>query len=357
MNIVSYKCPNCGAPLKFNAESQKWDCEFCLSSFDVSTLEKILEESTSKEHVEEAGEDVKQQHLHEDFSDKVRVFSCPSCGGQVLADENTAATFCIFCHNPAIIEENLSGSFRPAQIIPFKTKKEDAVNAFRKLCRKRPLLPNLFHQQTNIEKITGLYVPFWLYSGHADASLRANAQRISRWSDSSYNYTKTDYYQVFRRGNMDFNKVPVDGSKKMDNNQMDSLEPFQYADLKDFSMAYLSGYLAEKYDEDAHQSYPRAKERMTETTKQKLRQTIQPYDAVQILDFAPTFSKEKADYVLLPVWMLNTRYKDKDYLFAMNGQTGKIVGNLPISIPKLIGWFGIISAISLIILTIGGILF
>lgn len=356
MNIVSYKCPNCGAPLKFNAESQNWDCEFCLSSFDVETLEKLLDQSTSKEQAQQAAEDVKQQHRHEDFSDKVRVFSCPSCGGQVLADENTAATFCIFCHNPAIVEENLSGEFRPAQIIPFKTTKEDATNAFRKLCRKRPLLPGLFHQNTNIEKITGLYVPFWLYSCHAQASLSAAAQRISRWSDSNYNYTKTDYYEVFRSGKMDFSRVPADGSKKMDNDLMDSLEPYQYADLKEFSMAYLSGYLAEKYDMDDKETYPRARERMTQTAKNKLRETIQTYDAVQIRDFRPAFTGERADYVLLPVWMLNTRYKGKDYLFAMNGQTGKIVGNLPISVPKLIGWFGLITGVVLAILTIGGIL-
>ena len=192
--------------------------------------------------------------------------------------------------NPAIIEENLSGSFRPAQIIPFKTKKEDAEKAFRNLCKKRPLLPNLFHKQTNIEKITGLYVPFWLYSGHVDASVRANAQNMTPWSDSNSRYTKTNYYNVFRRGNLDFSKVPVDASKKMDNNLMDSLEPFPYKDLKDFSMAYLSGYLAEKYDEDAHQSYPRAKERMTETAKEKLRQTMS-YDAVQIMDFQPSFTR------------------------------------------------------------------
>lgn len=342
MEVVAYKCPSCGAPLSFNSETQKWDCKFCLSSFQQGQLESQAP---------------KEEAPPKDVSSETKQYSCPNCGAEIISDETTAATFCMFCGSPTILPKQVSDKFHPEGIIPFKMTKQDAEEALKKLCSNKPLMPKSFKTESHIEKIRGVYIPFWLFDCSSVGDMTATAQNITSWSDSKYRYTKTDTYRVERTGATSFSRIPADGSSKMADDLMDCVEPFNYSDLVDFKMPYLSGFFAEKYDEDSNKVYPRVEKRVSDTTKSLLYDTISGYTTVVANSCHVNVRENRHKYVMMPVWLLVTHYKDKDYTFAMNGQTGKIVGNLPISFGRAAAIFGGVSLIAGVLAQVIGGLF
>lgn len=339
MSVLEYKCPCCGSALVFDEKLQKLRCDACENSFDVDTLEKLADE---KSDVSFQWDERTESRWTEEEQAEMHSFSCPSCGGEIMTDATTAATFCPYCESPAIIGSRLDQALRPDGVVPFQTSKADAQAAFLRFCKNKPLLPKFFVQQQRIEKITGIYVPFWLYDCQCQISGRYKATRVHRWSDARYHYTKTDHFLLHRDGTMDFEGIPMDGATKMDNAIMESIEPFDYSKIVDFKTAYLSGFFADKYDVAAKDGHTRVQQRIETTAESAVMGTCLGYSSV-----VPTYrnlqvSHGKCRYVLLPVWMLHTKYKDKTYVFAMNGQTGKLTGSLPISTKRCWGWFGII---------------
>ncbi len=341
----TYHCPNCGGPLTFGIGSQAWDCKFCLSSFSLEQLEATEAAESTDDYL--AGEGF----ADEGFGEGARAFSCASCGANIVTDDTTAATFCVFCRNPTIISARLKDQHRPQRIIPFKKSKEDAMRAFENFCKGKPLLPRAFLKRNHIDEMTGVYVPFWLFSAKADCAFDGEGDKVSTWSDSNYDYIKTDTYAVRRAGTMNFVGVPIDGSVKMSDQMMGAIEPFQYKELLPFSMQYLSGHFAEDYDFGVEKAKPVAKERMTSSARQAIRRTAN-YSSLRMHTEKTDFEGESDEYVMLPVWMLSTRYNDKVYTFAMNGQSGKLVGDLPISMGRFFAWTGGLTAVFFLLITV-----
>lgn len=289
----------------------------------------------------------------DEFNKNARSYSCPTCGAEIVTDDTTAATFCMFCHNPTIIAGRLSGNFKPSQLIPFKITKDRAVESFLKWCKK-PLVPKDFKSSAQLEKITGMYIPFWLFDCAVEQTLNARATRVHSWRSGDMQYTETSHFAITREADMEFVGVPADGSSKLDDRLMDLLEPYDYKEITDFSMSYLSGYFAEKYDEDHQQVFPRVKAKIDAYGERLLRETIESYTTVSVTNKNTFYRRADARYTLLPLFMLTYQYKGKGYLFAMNGQTGKVVGKLPLSMPKALAWFGAIASAVFVIMFIGG---
>ena len=237
--------------------------------------------------------------------------------------------FC-YCGQSTIVKGQFEGTLRPDYIIPFKVDKKAAMTAFEADFKNAPFLPDEFKSKKKIEEMAGVYVPFWMFDCDCDAYITYNAERVTRWSDSNYNYTKTDYFKLFRAGSVGFANIPVDGSKKADDAYMEAVEPYNYEDAVDFNGAYLSGYLADKYDVSADESIERANERVKNSTIAAFNDTTGMFQMVIPEQSRVSFSNGKIRYSLLPVWMLNIKYLDKMYQFAINGQTGKVVGNYPV---------------------------
>ncbi len=325
--MLEYKCPSCGGALRFDSGLQKMKCPYCDTEFEVEAL-KTLEETQQQQSADDmawqTGEGSQWQE-----EDAVTAYSCQSCGGEIMADASTAATSCPYCGNPVVMLKRVTGDLRPDCMIPFKLDKKAAVAALQKHMTGKPLLPKVFKDENHIKQIKGVYVPFWLFDAHAEGSARYHATRVRMWSDSDYNYTETKHYSIHRAGNLDFKGVPVDGSSKMANDLMESLEPYDLSEAVDFQTAYLAGYLADKYDVAAEDSVPRANERIKSSTEQSLRDTVVGYSSVRPEHNSVRLSDNSSRYALYPVWLLHTNYRGTDYLFAMNGQTGKLVGDLP----------------------------
>lgn len=347
--VREYECPNCGAPMIFDSALQQMLCEHCGTAKTVETMEAL------KNQVNEPKTDDTVYHTGEDAS--LKCYTCSGCGAEIMTDEHTAATFCSFCGNPTLMEDRLSGQTMPARIIPFKINKEEAKQRYRAWCKKGMLTPKEFSSQNTIEKITGMYVPFWLYDYNANAKLSADCTKVHRERRGNMEYTHTDHYHVYRDVSDVYEKLPVDASEKMPDDVMRRLEPFSYGEMQDFNMGYLSGYMAEKYNYTSDELKRQAESRAEKYIYDEARDTINGYSSTSVRGRNIHLQCTRATYVMLPVWILNYRYKGKEYLFTLNGQTGKMDGKLPISKGKMAAWFTGITVVSYVVLTvIGGIL-
>ena len=342
-NVMEYKCPCCNAGLTFAPGIQQLTCEYCDNTFELDTVKAYNDSETPAEDAFQ-WDTAQTEKWSEDDQQSMRAFQCPSCGGEIVTDETTAATFCPFCDNPTIMPSRLSGGFRPDAVIPFQKTKEDAKAAFLNLCKGKKLLPKGFTSQQRLEKITGMYVPFWLYDCSAEYDGSFKATRVRRWSDSHYNYTKTDHYLLRRRADASFIGIPMDASSKMENDFMESIEPFDYGQMTDYDSAYLTGYFADKYDVEAQSGEPRIRQRVEQSMGDAIQETVLGYTTAVPTNRQVQVSHSQAKYVLLPVWMLNTNYRGKIYTFLMNGQTGKITGTLPVCPSQSFKWFAGICA-------------
>lgn len=264
-----------------------------------------------------------------------------------MGDENTAATACPFCGNPVVMMGQFSGELKPDIVIPFKLDKKAAKEGLMKHLTGKRLLPKIFKDQNHIDEIKGVYVPFWLFDTDADAQVSYRATKVRTWSDSKYNYTETSHFLVRRGGSVGFEHVPVDGSSKMPDDLMESIEPYDFSDAVDFQTAYLAGYFADKYDVTAEQSIERANARVKKSTEETFASTVQGYATVVTENSNIRLHGGKAKYALYPVWILNTTWNGSKYTFAMNGQTGKFIGDLPVDKAAARKWtLGLSAALS-----------
>lgn len=341
--ILEYKCPCCGAPLVYSGDVQQLSCGSCGNHFEAEDVkqynEAILEEFDDSFHWEEDG----TTPMSENESESVVTYTCPACGGEILGERVTAATFCPYCDSPAIIGGNLHGILRPDAVLPFKTTKETAMAAFAKLCKGKPLLPKDYASTARQERIQGIYVPFWLYDCDSAVHGQYKATRVHTWSDSNYIYTRTSHYMLFRNAVASFCQIPMDASVKMDDATMESIEPFHMEEAVDFNTAYLSGFFADKYDVEAKDGEPRIRQRVSKTFDDLLAPTFIGYNSIIPTSTQLQVNHTKAKYYLLPVWLLHTSYKGKTYIYAMNGQTGKMTGTLPIDKGRMWAWFAGVS--------------
>ena len=359
--IAEYKCPACTGPLHFVGESGKLECEYCGSAYDVAEIEALyagqeekaeaaFQETEAKGETGELGEEPAwdTSALQEDWgadSEGMKAYSCPSCGAELICDATTAATSCPYCGNNTIVPGQFGGTMKPDYVIPFKLDKKAAVAALKKHYSKKFFLPRAFSSGNHLEEVQGIYVPFWLFDAGAEADCRFHATRSHTHTDGDYRVTVTEHFDVRRSGTMEFERIPVDGSKKMPDDYMDSIEPFDYAGLKPFSTAYLPGYLADKYDVTAHESMERADRRFRSSAIDQMRRDVSGYETVNQVGDNVRLHRGKVHYALMPVWTLRTKWKNEDYLFMMNGQTGKMVGDLPVSNGKVGAFFAVLAVV------------
>ncbi len=347
--LQEYKCPCCGGALEFNSSIQKMKCPYCDNEFDMDTL-KTIDENLKNEKPDDMKWDTQAGNEWSDGeTEKLRSYVCKSCGGEIVGDESTAATSCPFCGNPVVMMEQFSGSLKPDYIIPFKLDKKSSKEGLLKHLKGKLLLPKVFKDENHIDEVKGVYVPFWLFDADVDANIKYRATKVHTWSDDDYDYTETSYYDAYRSGSIGFDRVPVDGSTKMDDDMMESIEPFDFSDSKEFQTAYLAGYVADKYDVTAEESIDRANKRVKRSTEDAFEDTVVGYTTVTTESSSIHLKNGKAKYALYPVWLLNTSWKDKQYTFAMNGQTGKFVGDLPLDKAAYHKWlWGLTGAVSVV---------
>ena len=419
MGIITYKCPNCGGGLTFNAGKQKFRCEFCLSEFTQEELDEIEKRELKKtEGKTETQEDtVKKSGVNGKITEKVVglhtvkkskpvegeqaaegqqavpktrtaaaaagtfgsagqkaaepvssgqktaasvssgqetadtagstgkkktvtpiVYSCPSCGAQIVTDDTTAASFCYYCHNPIVLEERLRGDFKPDYVIPFQIDKKKAQEIFTQWISKKKYVPDYFYSPSQIESMTGVYFPYWLYSCQVKGDLQAEGKTVRVWDMGGLRYTETKVYDISRQGDMDVNSVARNALKKANRKLIDGVLPYRLNEKKDFSMGYLSGFMAENRDMEKDSFVKEVKDEVRQFALSNLKNQVSNYTSLQIRKNEAELTGEVWANALLPVWTVtyNDKARGKIYYFALNGQTGKIWGELPVDNKKLL---------------------
>jgi DNA-directed RNA polymerase subunit RPC12/RpoP len=361
--VINYQCPNCTGPLRFDNASGQLACEHCDTKFDVSVIEQLYadkEQAAASGGAPEWDVSMAGGAWSTEETAHMRSYNCPSCAAEIICDDTTAATACPYCGNPSIVPGQFAGDLKPDYAIPFQLDKKNAVAALKNYYKGKPLLPSSFASDNHIHEVKGVYVPFWLFDGESEANMRFHGTIVHFYSSGDYDVTETDHYRVVREGTLAFEKIPVDGSSKMPDAHMDSIEPFDYSGLKPFSAAYMPGFLADKYDVDAKESSARANARINASTESVFRSTASQYASL-IPEYTDIqLKKGSVKYALLPVWMLASTWNGKKFLFAMNGQTGKLIGDLPVSGKRFAAyflgmWLALMIVFAVGMLVIGGI--
>ncbi len=350
--VTNYQCPACTGPLHFVGASGKLECDYCGGSYDVAQVEAMYAEAEQKARQAHGEAEAAQSEAGWDTSgleqwgteEGMKAYGCPSCGAQLICDETTAATRCPYCGNPAVVPGQFAGGLKPNCIIPFRLDQKAAEEALKRHYKGKKFLPDSFVAGNAIQEVKGVYVPFWLFDGAADVDARFLGENSRTYRRGNYEITETDHFHIRRAGVVPFEKIPVDASSKMPDAHMDAIEPFDYSELVEFSTAYLPGFLADKYDVSAEESAPRADERAANTAVAAMRADVRGYQFVLEKNHQVNLHRSRVHYGLLPVYLLGTMWEGKQYLFAMNGQTGKLVGDLPVDKRKFWTWFGGIAA-------------
>ena len=346
MSAITYKCPNCDGGLVFDPESGTYACEYCLSKF---TQEDLEVESESETEVTESAESTDSQQ-------SATVYHCPSCGAEIITDETTAATFCFYCHNPIVLAGKLEGEYLPDGIIPFKITKEEAETKFLDWIQKKKFVPRGFYSKRHMEKMSGIYFPYWLYGCETDSYMNGTARDIRIWRIGDIEYTETKTFAIRRAGKVTFKHLPKTALQKAQNAMLKGIFPYEFGALEKFHMGYLSGFQAEKRDIDKESLSAEIRQQIQKYAEKRMRDTITGRNSFSVESQNHAIAEENFQYTLLPVWTLTYRQGNQIYYFAMNGQTGEVVGKLPIDNKKLFGLGGIIFAAVFIILLIGGLL-
>ena len=346
MAAIIFKCPNCGGDLRFEPEKQTFQCEYCLSEFS----EEQMNESASGQsgETDEAGTaDGKQADLpgrgmgqpeaERGAQESVSIYSCPSCGAQIVADETTAATFCYYCHNPVVLTGKMQGEYHPDGVLPFEMDREKALEIFEKWIGGKKYIPAAFYSQEQIEKLTGVYFPYWLYDCQVEGKLEAEGRRQRTWVEGNMRITRTEQYDISRDGTMEIENVTRNALSKANKKLVEGVMPFEMKKLQAFQMGYLSGFLAENRDMEQEQFAMEVEKEIRGFAENSLRSQVSGYDSVQIRSKDMRITDPKWRYALMPVWTLTyvDKRTDKVYYFACNGQTGKICGELPVDSGRL----------------------
>lgn len=302
-----YRCNGCGGNVIYDPKKKKMVCESCgtESSFQV----------------------IQQDRLDQ----------CDNCGTILEPKPHTLSCKCPACGTYLILNDRMEGELKPDLVLPFRISKYDAVDLLQESFGKKMFLPGNFLNASTVEHIQGVYVPFWMFDFHSSVDYTGTGEKIRTWTRGDTEYTETKVYSIERNFDIDYDKIPADGSTLMEDNLMDLLEPFQYEELIEFSPEFLSGFLADTYDEDAQTVQPRAEEKVDKYSRNKLSATISGYDHVREDSCRINNAVTSLKYAFLPMWRYVYTFQGKEYHFFVNGQTGKVTGGPPISKGKAFG--------------------
>lgn len=360
MTVISFKCPNCDGELVFEPSTQKYECPYCGSDFTQEQMDEIQNNTQPSQETGAAGFDERQGEEEQEIqgeTQKAVVYTCPSCGAEIVTDETTAATYCYYCHNPVVLSGRVSGEFLPKWILPFSVDRKKAESMFLENVSKKKFVPKGFFNKKQIELLSGVYFPYWLVNWSGQARMQAKATKVRVWRRGDTEYTETRYYDLYREGNLEFPGISRNALKKANKKLVEGVQPYNMEEAKKFSMGYLSGFQAEKRDMEQEEFCQGIQEDVKDYAEKMLRGTVDDYTTVNTVDSQIRTVKEDWEYAMVPAWVVTYKGNDgKTYYYAINGQTGKVCGELPLEKKKLALVSGIIFLVVFLLGLAGGFL-
>lgn len=338
--ILHYTCPDCGAEMVYDIKRRKLHCDHCSKEMELSQVSSLGTEdlSAAKTSDKMEGDILAGQEYH-----------CPNCGGLMVAKDKETSTNCAYCGAPMILADRLSGKRRPAKLLPFQMDRQDAEKAFRKWCRNGRFSPRGFTSAENIQRLRGMYIPYWLFQFDTRVDISAQATRVRVFRQGDYQITETEFYDIQRAYKLQYKDIPLDASQQLEDSEMAKLEPFNFSELKAFNMPYLAGFDSSSYDFDETEMAPSAKSKVEKYARDYAQGAVSGYSMVHLNSHTINFEREDEAFIFVPIWFVDYNYHGKVYKFMMNGQNGRIAGTPPTSRGKIAVWWAGISAVLFII--------
>jgi hypothetical protein len=325
MATVIYKCKNCGGPVKYSATLGKFNCEYCntvYSEDEVKALTLLSER-----------EDVVVDAVNGDYVE----YHCPSCGANIVTDETTVATNCYYCNNPIVMSGKLESSQMPTKVIPFRVDKKSALESFESWIKTKKFVPkSFFNDKQEIEEINGVYFPYWLYNTNVLVDIDREGSRTYTRTEGDYRVTYRKDFRIVRKGDIDVKNLPKLALAKSNKVLVESVYPFDFNNAINFDSSYLSGFVAEKKDIEKEALMNSIEDDVYKYSTKVVRDSMTG-ESVNVVNNDFTIGQGSFEYAMLPVWAIsyNDRDSNKHFFFSVNGQTGKVVGKLPIDNAKL----------------------
>lgn len=309
-----FRCKNCGGNVVYDPDKQKMFCPHC--------------DGIDSEEKEGNG----------------GIMECINCGAPLTVNDYNSTCKCEYCGSYIVLDDRISCNYEPELVLPFKFGMKKAVEMLKEEFKSRIFTPSSFLEESTLEEMKGMYVPFWMYDYQAKCMYEGQGTKVRVWTSGNTEYTETSYYRVERDMDIDFDKIPVDASVQMQDDVMDLMEPFDYGQLERFQDKYLSGFYGEIYNAGAEELEERAKIKAEKDAESLLRETMEGYTTLTPTHKTTDFERNGIHYVLLPVWKYLYKYQGKEYDFYVNGQTGKIIGSTPVSKKKVLAYGGTVFA-------------
>lgn len=348
MATTSFKCPSCGAAIGYVPGTDHTKCPYCGGQH---TLDE-LQDKQKEEGAPAEGKAAKEKPQIDQSA--LREYNCNSCGAQVVTDETTSSTICYYCHNPVIINARISGEFLPDKILPFQIGRDKAVEHFKSWAGSMRYIPKDFISASSLEKITGIYLPYWVANAKAEIDLQGVGEQTRSWRTGNNEHTETKVYQIDRQGTVEVGNISELAYSKFDKDLLLSIEPYDNSQKTEFALPYLSGFFAERYDIGRKDVEGKLDARAQEYVMRLARDSYSQYSRVRMHQESVDAEIVDWEYTLLPAWVLTYHYGGKTYVYAMNGQTGEAFGELPLNKPKLAITSGMIFTAVTVLAILGG---
>ncbi len=320
MDAISYHCPACSADLKFNPTTGSFVCTYCDSVF----TQHDLQDQNQQGNAPAQGGTAPAQN----GAPQVMEYHCANCGAQVITGTTTVATECYYCHSAVILKSRLTDGDLPQRIVPFKFDKEQAQETFRKWAHRKNFIPKEFG---NEEQMQGVYFPYWLVDVDGEVQYTGTHYQIEERPFLTSHRRYRVEYDIVKKGQIHMEDIALSALQKSQKALLEGIQPFHEDGMEPFHMAYLAGFQAEEKDISARAlNTPAITNSMAEYAEAKVKDTLPRYGRHVKKTFGFTPQNANWEYSLMPVWLLSRCYKGEYYYFAMNAQTGKVCGKLPI---------------------------
>ena len=327
-----YKCPGCGAPLRFDPKSQKLTCQYCgrlVDALDESlTFANEAEGQTPVGGVQYDMETGEPQYA-------ALAYVCPNCGAKLLSTEETAATFCSFCGSNVVLDERLDAEAMPQRIIPFKVSMEECADLYKKRLARAFFAPSYMKKDSEIAKFRGIYMPYWIYSYDTQGPISTTGSVSTRTGD----YIIKTSYNLYQQIDGHFSGIAYDASASFSDTLSEAIAPFTSAASVPFKTSYLSGFYADVSDvpSEVYQSSAQtlADDYFVDSVMDDPAYALHGVDRSKVRLSIPRGAKvEEKGY--FPVWFLSSQTHDKKHInyAVVNGETGKVAADIPVSFGK-----------------------
>lgn len=327
-------CPGCGSNLTYDIDKGRLFCAYCHSVF------------------EPADKRLRQKMASEQEMIDAKVFTCPQCGGEMYTTDVDATAYCSYCGASNVLQSRVEGIDAPQKIIPFSVTKNQCIETFNKLARGTLYAPREFRGAPGEGKLRPLYVPYRIFN----LSLDGNTTIYGKRTELDGAYRCSSDCRIDCKVDADFKDLAYDASSAFDDTLAEQIAPFDFKAAQDFDSVYLAGAYANIPDVDEETYHKKALEYAAQKSIDALDKKdtfastdLMDYpDGSSLTDHLPV-KKDTSCIALLPVWFMSFRRGKRVAYAAVNGKSGKVYSDIPISLPAF--WIGsLVTALPIFVL-------